>query len=43
MEVKQKRGTVLEFLFLQGRLANEIAERLQSVYGRDVHCLASVF
>jgi hypothetical protein len=43
MDVKQKQRTVIEFLLLEGCAGDEIATRLQNVYGEDAYCRASVF
>jgi DNA-binding NarL/FixJ family response regulator len=42
MDVKQKQGTVIEFLLLEGCAGDEIATRLQNVDGEDTYCRASV-
>jgi hypothetical protein len=43
MDVKQKQRAVTEFLLLEGCARDEIAARLQNVYGEDAYCRASVF
>jgi hypothetical protein len=43
MDVKQRQRTVIEFLLLEGCAGDEIATRLQNVYGEDADYRASVF
>jgi hypothetical protein len=40
---KQKQRAVIEFLLLEGRSGDEIAQRLHNVYGQDADCRAPVF
>jgi hypothetical protein len=43
MDVKQKQCAVIEFLLLEEHPSDEMAMRLQNMYGQDAYCLASVF
>jgi hypothetical protein len=43
MDVKQKQRAVIEFFLLEWYEGDNIALRLQNVYGRDAYCRASVF
>jgi transposase len=43
MDVKQKQRAVIEFLLVEACAGDEIATRLQNVYGEDAYCCASVF
>jgi transposase len=43
MDVKSKQRAVMEFLLVEGCAGDEIAARLQNMYGEDAYCRASMF